>query len=120
MAVELRAKREEKEKEREGGVLVRGGPSCRSSNSVVQRLVHCISHFKTRALSGSKPDLGARSHGGSTIVLSSGSHHRPEAGSAPSSIVPSAIVPSGIAEVGPLVAADEMHHLNENKVYAYI
>jgi hypothetical protein len=115
VVVELRAKREEKEKKREGGVLVRGGPSCRSSNSVVQRLVHCISHLKTRALY-----LRARSHGGSTIVLSSGSHHRPEAGSAPSSIVPSAIVPSGIAEVGPLVAADEMHHLNENKVYAYI
>jgi hypothetical protein len=47
------------------------------------------------------------------VIWESGSHHCPEAGS-----VPSSIVPSGIAEVGPLMAADEMHQLNnETKGY---
>jgi hypothetical protein len=47
------------------------------------------------------------------IVRSSGSHHCPEAGS-----VPRSIVPSGITEVGPLMAADEMHQLsNETTGY---
>ena len=39
------------------------------------------------------------------------SHHCSEAGS-----VPSSIVPSSIGKVGPLMAADEMHQLNNETI----